>query len=88
MSDHNLPPGVSLNDIPGNRPEDELFERILDDVLTHDDLMLLHAEESGDDSGMTLDEVVAEVLARYEDAFGETPFAPWEIIDAILSEER
>lgn len=24
----NLPPGVSVNDIPGNRPEDELYEQM------------------------------------------------------------
>ena len=26
----NLPPGVSVNDIPGNRPEDEWFEKLFD----------------------------------------------------------
>lgn len=26
----NLPPGVAENDIPGNRPEDALFEKLFD----------------------------------------------------------
>jgi len=29
MSGFNLPPGCSASDIPGNRPEDALFERVV-----------------------------------------------------------
>lgn len=32
MPNYNLPPGVSINDIPGNRPEDELWELFLNDI--------------------------------------------------------
>lgn len=32
MSFDNLPPGVSDSDIPGNRPEDMEFEKLLDEV--------------------------------------------------------
>jgi hypothetical protein len=46
MSGWNLPPGCSLSDIPGNRPEDiafdHLMEKIYDDIevncLTVDDV--------------------------------------------------
>lgn len=30
MTGWNLPPGVSVSDIPGNRPEDEAWERLMD----------------------------------------------------------
>ena len=29
----NLPPGVSVSDIPGNRPEDEAWEKLIDKIL-------------------------------------------------------
>ena len=28
----NLPPGVSVSDIPGNRPEDEAWERLIERI--------------------------------------------------------
>jgi len=39
--DANLPPGVRISDIPGNRSEDLLYERILNDVymLTVEDFI-------------------------------------------------
>lgn len=33
MKDSNLPPGCSVSDIPGNRPEDEAWELLFDDIL-------------------------------------------------------
>lgn len=52
MTGFNLPPGVNVNDIPGNRPEDEaeeafwaaVFEKSPDDKLP---------EEWWDDEGIT-----------------------------------
>lgn len=29
MAGFNLPPGVSVSDIPGNRPEDEAYDRLV-----------------------------------------------------------
>lgn len=36
MGGYNLPPGCSVSDIPGNRPEDEAWEKLWDWLMTTD----------------------------------------------------
>lgn len=33
MTDYNLPPGVSISDIPGNRPEDEAWDKLYEETI-------------------------------------------------------
>lgn len=42
MSDFNMPPGVRVSDIPGNRPEDEAWEVFCDKV--YDKLVERHMQ--------------------------------------------
>lgn len=35
MTGWNMPPGVNPSDIPGNRPEDAYWEKVLDDFYAH-----------------------------------------------------
>ena len=30
---HNLPPGVNVNDLPGNRPEDHVWDETIEDII-------------------------------------------------------
>ena len=71
-----LPPGVTEGMIPGNRPEDILFERILDDVFTHGEL-----------GREPIEEIAAEVLARYADEYGNEPFEVCEIVEAFEDDQ-
>ena len=55
MSD-NLPPGVSVNDLPGNTPEDMAWERLIDRII---------------DSGLTAEEATSlwlDGMARRDDS--------------------
>jgi len=46
MTGSNLPPGCSLDSIPGNRPEDAAWERFIDQTATDMDARALRAEEA------------------------------------------
>lgn len=49
MGGWNLPPGVSVSDIPGNRPEDEEWERLWDRLV---------------ESGLTVEEIESRVFGE------------------------
>ena len=34
MNESNLPPGVSVSDIPGNRPEDDAWDELVESIGT------------------------------------------------------
>lgn len=54
MTGFNLPPGVSVNDIPGNRPEDLAEEDWWDRLFQHPDIPSSYLpEEWWDDEGIT-----------------------------------
>lgn len=60
MGDRNMPPGVSVNDIPGNRPEDLKYEEFWDNLLSK------FNEKYGKDKARQLDELLNSSEEIYE----------------------
>jgi hypothetical protein len=79
MSGFNLPPGVSQRDIPGNRPQDELWERVTANVrgMTVDDFSdSLKTEAQRQALDALIEVVVDRRVDQAMDARHEPPEAP------------
>ena len=63
MTGYNLPPGCNVNDIPGNRPEDEPYEIWMDELIGY-----LDAAGSTLEYDETWDEMYADGLTPKEAA--------------------
>lgn len=67
----NLPPGVTEGMIPGNRPEDIEFERLIEDAI-------LHLEDAVENSAYLDKRDIPDILgALYEFAKALYEFAVW-----------
>lgn len=77
----NLPPGVSVNDIPGDRAEDELFEKLFDRLPAS------IQEEIENDTALG-----RELESRFEDLVGsifteEDALKEMQIIEPLLRQQ-
>lgn len=62
--DPTLPPGVSLGMIPGNRPEDEWFDKFLDELEIPNEFYALASPEKTAKMVSSFLAVMAEVVAQ------------------------
>lgn len=70
-----LPPGVRVSDIPGNRPEDEMWEKIIDNffdkdrikkhkgfVISEEEMKLMDELYNSDKFSSTVDSYIAQAI--------------------------
>lgn len=99
MGDFNMPPGVSVNDIPGNRPEDmreEAFWETLDEKMRekyprgYNELMSIFADHDGFDEVVYAYVNIARDLVSadaYAEGQQEAEMYHFEIEQAIYEQE-
>jgi hypothetical protein len=63
----NLPPGCRESDIPGNRPEDIAYEKLVDEI--ENALKPLHCEDSDEEFERVTEDIIKLIDKAYEEGY-------------------